>query len=181
MLIIDLDDFRSDCKVGTLLALKKAIPNFKVTLFTIPGLCTTDFLDVWKRETWCSLVPHGLMHPHPRECQEWSYEWSCNYLSGIEPLGLERGFKAPGWQISDGMYQALLERGYWVADQTYNNERRPAALPVYLLDHPSKIHGHLGHLGGHNANELQLILPQIMDHAGEEFGFVKDNLQKGGD
>lgn len=176
MIIVDLDDFRPDASVGTLLALKKAIPSFKATLFTIPGLCTMDFLDLWKRLDWVSIVPHGLYHTTSRECQEWSYSFSKDYLNDIESLGLEHGFKAPGWQISDGMYQALLEKGYWVADQTYNNHRRPTSLPVYLLDSANKIHGHLGHLGGINANELQLILPQIMERASEEFGFVKDHL-----
>ena len=89
-------------------------------------------------------------------------------------MGMTKGFKAPGWQISDGMYQALLEEGYWVADQSYNNERRPKELKAYILDSGNKIHGHIGHMGGHNENEIEYLLDTILALKEKDFAFIKD-------
>jgi hypothetical protein len=175
MIFLDLDDFAEDNTRWDMLSwLRSQIPEFKVTLFTIPGLCSQDFIERTQLVEWVDLVPHGWMHTTPRECEKWTYEQTAEYLSRLEPLCMTRGWKAPGWQISDGTYRALLERGYWVADQAYNNERRPAGLRTYLLDSNTKIHGHIGHIGGHNANELEYLLPQLMGLKDQTFGFVKD-------
>lgn len=152
---VDADDFCEENSQEEILeAIHAANPSFKITLFVIPFLCSPQFIRKWQRKSWVELVPHGLLHPDPRECENWSYEKSKEYLKTIEPIGLVKGFKAPGWQISDGMYRALLEEGYWVADQAYNNERRPKELKAYILDAPEKLHYHIGHMGGHNANEI---------------------------
>ena len=122
------------------------------------------------------MVPHGWLHHGNYECLHWSKEFMNSYLDLCDNLegGFQHGFKAPGWQISDGCYEALLERNYWVADQAYNNFRRPTALRTYLLDSPEKLHGHVGYLdGGANGNELEVILPEIYQHT--EFGFVSDH------
>ena len=175
MIYVDLDDF---IQAGTgwsrLRVLKSRIPKFRVTLFTIVGRVSQDFVKEVQDVGFANVVPHGWLHLTPRECERWTYEESMRYLDKIEPWGMTQGFKAPGWQISDGMYRALLERGYWVADQAYNNHRRPPKLPVYLLDSPNKIHGHLGHLGGYNSNELDLIMPEIMQVRNGDFGFVNN-------
>lgn len=121
------------------------------------------------------LIPHGYRHTTSRECQDWSYEGSREYLEYVLFLGFTRGFKAPGWQISDGMYEALVEFDFWVADQAYNNSRRPPVLKTYLLDQPGKIHGHIGHLGGHNDNELSCIWDSIIQLR-DEFKFIKEIL-----
>jgi hypothetical protein len=123
------------------------------------------------------------MHPHARECQNWTHSnarvylsWLCN--SGmLEPHGpLLKGFKAPGWQISDETFAVLKEAGWFVADQPYNRDRRPQGIRYHELDSGNHIHGHIGHLGGHNANELSLIWDEIMNHRGEVFEFLSQNL-----
>jgi len=173
----DLDDFcESNHKLALLDLLRKEIPGFRVTLFTIPGLCSLDWLnEVREKRDWVDLVPHGWKHPHSRECQNWSLEECREYLDCIEPLKMTHGFKAPGWQISDGMYQVLLERDYWLADQLYNTGRRPVELRAYVLTGaPNQIHGHIGHMGGYNSNELELILGRIFAFVGDDFGLVRD-------
>lgn len=173
--IVDFDDFcEGNDRMELLKEIKRFIPGFRVTLFTIVGRCNDDWIEEMKKIDWIDMVPHGFLHPHPRECQNWGYETCVKYLDYLEPLGLTKGFKAPGWQISDAMYQALLERGYWVADQNYNNERRPKGLRAYILDTPNQIHGHIGHLGGHNANEIEYLMPQILSLNGGEFLFISD-------
>jgi len=174
MIIVDLDDFCEDNNaLDMLFQLRAAVPNFKVNLFTIPGRCTMEFLNEVRKLDWIDMIPHGYKHPHSRECQHWTYQQSIEYLDWVEQFGLTHGYKSPGWQTSDGLFQALAERGYWVADQAYNNERRPPELRAYILDQPWKIHGHIGHMGGHNANALELIYGDLLKLR-SEFKFIKD-------
>lgn len=148
----DADDFcEGNDGMEFLKRIKSKNPDFKITLFTIPGLCSKEWIEEMKKIDWIKMIPHGWVHTTPREAQNWTYSESLEYLDRIEPLGLEKGFKAPGWQISDGMYKALLEKEYWVADQHYNDERRPKELKVY---YPTAEHYHIGHMGGHNVNEI---------------------------
>jgi hypothetical protein len=69
------------------------------------------------------------------------------------------------------MYQALMDFQYWVADQHYNDERRPPELPVFF--HRDEHHFHIGHMGGHNPNEIELHLDRLMQIKGE-FEFIKN-------
>ena len=184
MIIVDLDDFCDDeTSLDAYVMLRqihRAIPKFKATLFTIPGRCDREFIRYIRRTcyTWLQLVPHGWMHETNHECEKWTKAETHIYLRQAREQGITtRGFKAPGWQISDGCYQALLEEEYWVADQPYNNARRPPFLRAYLLDErDTKIHGHIGHLGGHNVNALEFIMPQILE-AGKtdtDFRFIDE-------
>lgn len=175
---VDLDDFSEyNHSLDLLLKIKEKIPGFKVTLFTVVGNCTEKFLVNLSELKWLDLVPHGMFHRSNRECESWSRERALEYLKFCSELPLKRGFKAPGWQISDGCYQALLERGYWVMDQTYNNPRRPPDLPAYLVESPGNLHGHIGNLNGENPNELSRILPQILSAKNEEFGLIDAYLR----
>jgi hypothetical protein len=165
-LVLDLDDFcEENHSLDLLDALREEIgPPFRASLFTIPARCSLRWLD-WIRSSrpWLELIPHGFFHATPRECENWSLDTMRSYLLGIEPMGLVRGFKAPGWLLNPGVYTALVENRYWIADKVENRARRPFFLPAYELDEPRKIHGHIGHLGGYNTNELSLIAPAILD------------------
>lgn len=174
--ILDYDDFyEENSSLSLLYYLRSHIEGFKVNLFTIVGRCSTSFIEEVQKIEWIDLIPHGLKHETNYECKDWGLQASLGYLGILKDMQLTKGFKAPGWQISDGMYQALLQEGYWVADQIYNNERRPAALKAYLLDRPWKIHGHIGHLGGENANELSRMRMDLLTLKGN-FHFIKDVL-----
>jgi len=177
--IVDIDDFFNGCENQRLLfSLKARLPQFKATLFTIPGRCSREFIEQMQAIDWLDLVPHGWFHSTPRECASWTEQEANEYLDRLEPLGMTKGFKAPGWQISDGTYAALLRRGYWVADQAYNNRRRPRDLKAYILTQPNQLHCHFGHLGGHNDNELALMLPYLLAlPVDSDFAFVRDRLQ----
>lgn len=148
-LICDLDDFGSnhvisdqcqshDCR-DKLEELKKINPKFKVTLFTIPAEMTPGMLE-WsdKNRSWIQLAVHGFYHTSNYECEKISYMDFGRYFTGYWP-GWEymkdyfvKGFKAPGWQISDDIYIWLKDHGWWVADQGYNDHRRPPELPAYV-------------------------------------------------
>lgn len=179
--ILDLDDaFDGNDRLPLLEELRRQVPRLRVTLFAIPGRCPPSWVRrMLQRADWIDIVPHGWMHATNRECERWTAEQCATALHDAESRGFTtRGFKAPGWQISDGCYAELLRRGYWVADQPYNATRRPAALPAYLLNEPPagvvQIHGHVGHLNGRNANELEYLVPEILRYRDAEFGFVRD-------
>ena len=179
MIYLDLDDFYDGNASWNMLSdLHSRIPSFKITLFTIPGRCSPAFLRWAFKHSWMDLVPHGWMHHTNYECTRWTYEDMRAYIAEYQRLGFTtKGFKAPGWQISNGCYQALLDSGYWVADQPYNANRRPSGLPAYLLgDH--SIHGHVGHLNGHNSNALELIFDSILAKKNAEFGFIRDLMEE---
>lgn len=170
----DADDFCEENQGWKYLTMiKEYIPNFKVNLFTIIGKCSDSFIEEIKNIEWIDMIPHGLMHETPIECIDWSYEKSIGYLNDIDKYGLTKGFKAPGWQISDGMYRALLEKGYWVADQAYNNERRPKDLKYYLLDSDNKYHFHIQNVCG---NGLEESLDNILKLRGN-FKFIYENIR----
>lgn len=174
--VLDLDDFcEENNQLNYLEALKTEIPQIKINLFTIPGRCSYNFLKWAWNQDWFDLIPHGFWHNTSRECENWTYQYSLEYLVQMEDMGFTRGFKAPGWQISDGMYRALKNQNWWVADQIYNRERRPLGLRVYELDSPNKIHGHIGHMGSHNPNEVGIIYNQIVEQThNKEFKFIKE-------
>jgi hypothetical protein len=185
--VLDLDDF---CEGNSALIklddLRYEIPLLRVTLFMIPGMCTLGWLyHVTQSRPWLQLVPHGWMHTTPRECQLWTEQDARNYLKQLQPYldsgMVQRGFKAPGWQISDALFHVLHNEGFWIADQDYNRSRRPHKLRYYELN-PNRtditqIHGHIGHMGGHNPNELSLIMSEIETHADATFAFASEHLE----
>lgn len=176
MYFLDLDDFCEENTDWKLLTdLKKWIPNIKFNLFTIPGLCSDSFLKEMRKVEWIQMIPHGYSHDSSRECEKWSYYRTMDWLIALEHGGWIRGWKSPGWQISEGTYKALLDRNWWVADQEYNNDRRPKNLRAYLLDSSNKIHGHIGHWGKgvYNENSLENLFDYIGNLEGE-FGFIDD-------
>lgn len=168
---IDADDFMEQSNgLHILFRIKARNPDFKINLFTILGRCSDNFIELIRGIDWIDMIPHGWMHDTPRECENWTYEQGIEYLDKVERHRLTKGFKAPGWQISDGMYKALLDREYWVADQIYNNERRPKGLKAYLLDNNNKIHCHIPEVCG---NGLLTTEEQLTNLKGE-FKFIKE-------
>jgi peptidoglycan/xylan/chitin deacetylase (PgdA/CDA1 family) len=150
-LIVDFDDFQqSEHRLDLLDLLHDANPAFRCTLFAIPA--NSDPLFWAQVPEWCELAIHGWAHPHPREAEHWSYEQALDVLLSV-PGRFVEGFKAPGWQISNGTYRALLELDYWVADQPYNDSRRPDGLRVHRLGDGDHWHGHIPDVCGNGIRE----------------------------
>lgn len=171
---IDLDDFAEEnTDWDLILRLKKAVPNLKLNLFTIPGMCRNSFLAEMREVKWIQTIPHGYVHRTSRECEQWPYDVANNYLAQLEREGWVKGFKAPGWQYSQELLQCLADRDWWAAIQDYDQDRCPAGLRIYLLDSPYKFHGHIGHWGAHNTNSLEYLFDSIAALKGE-FGFIDE-------
>lgn len=146
----DWDDFHeTNHRLDLLHELKRINPAFKCTLFAVPGLGSKEF---WVSvPPWCQLAVHGWLHPDPYECQNWTFERTKEAMWNRPPF-FTRGFKAPGWQISDATYKALLDEQWWVADQHLEDARRPKGLRTYFYE-DGNWHGHIQNVCGNGLQE----------------------------
>lgn len=122
-----------DCR-DQLLRLKELRPDFKTTLFAIPGEMTLELIR-WAQlnSDWIELAVHGLFHGDNYECEKWSYGEMDAAMAIVKQFGVfVNGFRAPGWQISDEVLRWLQEHDWWVADQGYNDDRRMAEMNAYI-------------------------------------------------
>jgi len=176
--IVDFDDFtEADNRLDLLGALREANPAFRCTLFSIPALGSDEF---WESvPEWCELAVHGWAHPHSREAEAWTYEQALEVLDR-RPARFVEGFKAPGWQVSDGTYRALLDRGWWVADHWDNDARRPEGIRAHVISReagagtdPEHWHGHIPNVCGNGLEErLEEVLKRVRE--AESFEWVSE-------
>jgi hypothetical protein len=190
MIVFDSDDFgcnheisdmcqSHDCR-DILTALHKTNPAFKATLFAIPGEMTPELLE-WSftNRSWIELAYHGFFHTSNYECEKMSYEefnqFMIYFVNRRSEVYFVNGFKAPGWQVSDDIYGWLKDNGWWVADQFYNDARRPKDLQVYKLGDNS-IHTHTWNCVGNGVYELfEELVEKIKNET--EFKFVSEMVQ----
>lgn len=198
-MVIDLDDFGSnhvisdmcrshDCR-KQLDALHYANPNFKVTLFAIPGEMTWELLN-WCRanESWIELGVHGIFHSSNYECEKMSYDkFDRNMTNFLVMYGnhFARLFKAPGWQISDDIYRWLDEHDWMIADQGYNDSRRPVGLAAYINNNGrftangnevEAWHGHTWNCVGNGIEETFDHVKALVQNA-QDFQFVSEVIK----
>ncbi len=183
MIIFDSDDFgcnheisdmcqSHDCR-DILIALHEANPVFKATLFCIPYEMTHE-LQAWCKfnSGWIEMAVHGFTHSSNYECEKMTYQefdgWMNHSSLRRDLRGYTKGFKAPGWQISDDIYRWLKDNNWWVADQSYNDERRPKDLPVYKIDDNS-VHTHTWNCVGNGVYEL---FPELLEKVKNETEFM---------
>lgn len=123
-----------DCR-DQLLKLKEVNPAFKCTLFAIPGEMTQELLDWCKmNEHWIELAVHGFTHSSNYECEKMTYfEFEENMEKFFDMINdyFVKVFRAPGWQISNEAFDWLKDNDWVVADQSYNDNRRPLNMNSY--------------------------------------------------
>lgn len=168
----DFDDFHeTNHHLDFLRRLKEINPLFRCTAFAVPALGADAFWAAVPR--WIELAVHGWEHPDAYECLHWDRARIEELLD--EPVvrrHFVNGFKAPGWQISDACYEALLERGWWVADQHLEDGRRPAGLRTYFYE-DGGWHGHVQDVCGNGIQETWDELVEEVRHA-REFRFCSE-------
>lgn len=150
-MIFDTDDlYPGNDRLDLLWQLKEANPLFRMTAFCVTGRGYPGYWD--SLPDWIECVPHGWLHDTSTEAAGWSYGEACWVLDRKPPRMVE-GWKSPGWQISDGTYRALLERGWWVADQHYNDGRRPDGLRSHCEGDGDHCHTHVQDWGSNGLAE----------------------------
>lgn len=188
MIIWDADDFgcnhvisdmcqSHDCR-DQLDKFHIANPNFKATLFAIPGEMTSELLG-WcvANSGWVELAVHGFYHTSNYECEKMTYD-EFNTLMESMPIIEDffvKGFKAPGWQISDEIYEWLYDHDWWVADQLYNDGRRPKRLKVYRIGSDSMHHHTWDCVGNGVYEQEEYILDRIKGET--DFAFVSEMVE----
>ena len=188
LLVCDFDDFgcnhvisdvcqSHDCR-DALDKLHWANLNFKVTLFAVPGEMTMELCEWCKSNgAWVELALHGFYHKDNWECSKMTYDEFDNHMNEFKDMirtYFGRGFKAPGWQISDDIYRWLKDNDMWVADQSYNNDRRPDDLKSYVIsDETPHWHGHCWDCVGNGIYETFSQLKDTVTNA-TEFKFISE-------
>ncbi len=167
---LDLHDFSiTHNRIDILLKLKKHFPKFKVSLFTIPDECSSDWgpylvrnealKQVKRNLDWMEIIPHGLHHTGS-ECLAWNERYVDDHVLPTikkqfykDGLRFAKGFVAPHWRWTGGVVRALDKNGWWGAVD------RDKVMPYtkwfykynFLLDEPFwesdlqvlKLHGHM--------------------------------------
>ena len=182
-MVVDFDDLGMDITISDqcrtrdcrkeLDELHYANPAFKVTLFAVPYRMSVELLE-WCRanKSWVELAVHGWDHHDNYECEDWSPLRMAEVMDNpIIQYYFSPVFKAPGWQISDGCYKPLKMRNWVVADQAYNDDRRP---PMYVYKvGPDSWHGHTWNCMGNGIEETFDQLKEAVINA-TEFKFVSE-------
>lgn len=166
-------------------------PAFKCTLFAIPAEMTPELLG-WcqANKGWVELAVHGFFHSSNYECEKMSYEdfdWLMAKFIGITSGTFVKGFRAPGWQISDEVFKWLKDHNWWVADQGYNDGRRPLGLKCYVNNNGKfraggkpveAYHGHTWNVGekGNEPNGIYEDFEKVSELVKntKEFKFVSE-------
>lgn len=200
-MIFEFDDFgcdhiisdmcqSHDCR-DQLKRIKEVCPDFKVTLFAIPAEMTMELLG-WcqQNKDWVQLGVHGFFHSSNYECHKMTYDdfdFMMRAFGAILDKNFVKVFRAPGWQISDGALEWLADHNWIVADQSYNDDRRPLNLRSYVYNDNTKtfriagatvdaFHGHVWNCMG---NGIYEAYDQIMSLASEakEFKFITEYFE----
>lgn len=177
-MVVDFDDiWPGNDGMDLLQELKEVNREFKVTLFAVPGRGDDEYWD--RFPPWVELAVHGWLHPDPYECSTWSYDRMMELIEN-RPLRFARLFRAPGWQISNGCYEACLDAGWSVADHPDNDHRRPEGLLTHVLDQGDHLHGHIGWNGSGNdlAANFQSMRARVW--AADSFAFVSEAVSPWG-
>ena len=184
-----------DCR-DVLLMLRDINPDFKCTLFAIPAEMTFE-LATWCLEnaSWVELAWHGFTHQSNYECEKMSYDTFDMMMNAYQQNSMtsafQKIFRAPGWQISDDILRWLADNGWVIADQGYNDQRRPHYAKAFVNyggnfvvrgrgpDRPVKAyHGHTWNVG-EKGNEPNGIYEDFENVAGlvaacKEFKFISE-------
>ena len=180
-MIFDTDDlWEGHDRLDLLQRLKDANPDFKLTAFAVPTRCSRQYIE--SLPDWIEVAVHGCDHGDPPtdggESRDWTagqMRWLIEQIEAASPRWV-KGFKAPGWVISDGCYEALNEAGWWCADQFYNDTRRPAGLRIHRETEGDHVHTHVQNVCD---NGLEETMPYLLDRVrnAESFQFVSEAVQ----
>lgn len=174
-----------DCR-DALTLLKQANEGFKVTLFSIPDQMTPELFS-WanNNKSWVELAWHGFGHYSNYECEKMTYldmDLQYDFYKSFVDMSFSDIFRAPGWQISTEAMQWLKDHDWIIADQGYNDGRRPEGMKAYVnYDGVFKVagqevpahHGHTWNCVGNGIYETLDYLKELVSTT-TEFKFVSE-------
>lgn len=165
--VFDLDDFCEEIMTkelwDNLFLLKNTYPNLKITMFTIPMLCSKRWLQyVRSSHPWLELHYHGSDHQNR---QEWFDKTDFNFPY---PDYFVKGFKAPWWKMNQITADAMNKQQFILstrlgryniqADRTYRFNDGSEVFPdVWYRAQYEMFHSHVQPQKTHDG------LPDILD------------------
>ena len=196
-LCVALDDFSEeimgDKEWKVLLDLKKEYPNLKITMFTIPGQCSREWLlKMSKERHWIEMGIHGDKHIRK--------EFDINnviaskvslWFTSFNGMTL---YKAPWWDLELSQFNELHKWGIKVAtnktndfkgDYVYDDGREVIKDICYELDNGVYTwHGHVQSqrkANPHNPNGLPDVVDLFKKHIPKDtkFMFVSEVIENG--
>lgn len=107
--VCDADDLWDPSQIETLLCpIKSAIPDFRITLYSIPNKLGPVH-DLVKEYPWILFAIHGWEHTH-FECLTWTAEDTVRFVEQALDMGYSPLFKPPNWQMDFLIEEALLSK-----------------------------------------------------------------------
>lgn len=181
--VFDLDDFcdRHNC-LAELDRLKETYPDFRATLFTIPALTSTSLVKEAKKRDWLELAVHGIDHEPNEELKAVSPAALRQHLDKVKRIAPEyvRGFRPPGWFITEAHVRAISDAGFWVALHARDRDSlSPLCTHGFYCceDGPRRRlpywHGHCHAVCGNGIRETLDVLLRRWPR-GQQFLFVSD-------
>jgi len=145
--VVDVDDLICVEQIEDLLVpIKKKIPAFKVTAYTVPNKFGTVTPALRARYPWIVFGIHGWEHT-PFECLTWSDSDADRNIMRALAMGYDYIFKAPNWEIHDEVVQAC---GFAKVTVHHHDRRVPAVAGASLFPGPlprdrrfTSIHTHI--------------------------------------
>jgi len=105
-------------------------PDLKITFFVITGQSNEEYFKKIK-QSWSQLVFHSW--EHSGHWLKWTKNEAKEQLMKYQKYGFEKGFKAPGWRLTDNIKEACKELDFWICT--------PSTIPVetkYWYTDPKK-------------------------------------------
>lgn len=84
--------------------------SFEVTLFTIPMLCTEEWLKEISKLSWVTLAMHGWHHDESEEVELKNFKWWSD-------MGFAKIYKGPNWKLPGKTSENLKEAGFSLIDK----------------------------------------------------------------
>lgn len=201
---LDLHDFSiHNNHLDQLLEIKSHIPNFKVSMFTIPydyPLETHPVMRINRQAqldrikenlSWIQLIPHGVMHIDNEfaNCDKHTMRMVIDGIGDIfdkDNLPYEKGFCAPFWLWNEDVVSVLDDNGWWGAvDRNQSNMVCPKRFYKYShsLEEPFwtttddilKLHGHMDKPSKNNLDDCFMNILKLDDNV--EWHFVTDFIE----
>lgn len=111
-IVISYDDvYEGNDEWEEFVKLHEEFPNIKLTFFVITGKCSDEFLKKIKTD-WIQLVFHSW--EHSGVWLTWTKEEAKEWLLKFQSYGFEKGFKAPGWKLTQNLIDACMELDFWI-------------------------------------------------------------------
>jgi len=179
-IVISFDDmWEGNDRWNDFINLHKKIPNIKITFFVNPSQCSIEFLKKIN-QSWIELVYHAENHSGGHK--KWSKEEAKErLLKYVKEFNFAKGFKAPGWKITQNIIDGCKELDFWIASiNTIPIEYNKVFYTYYKkgegLSHHEKYSEYYGHLQSYNFIENLKELKEYCTKKDLNFKFVSEMI-----